>query len=163
VSAIGSIGGNMGMMGMAGGFGSAGSTSGIGGQGTSINSPAATMPNTGPGSARNVMFNTQASALLNTFQAGLAGEDTLKMLLAMLVLDTFFGDKDDKENKSPSLTAMALLGNMAGTAAAGFLSAYSHISQIDSAAIASMNQQLAGAAGYTPAPNMVGGAINVMA
>jgi hypothetical protein len=112
----------------------------------------------------SVMMNSQASTVLNSFQSALAGEDSLKMMMAMLILEALMGgDKDKKENES-SLAALAMLGAAAGSQTSGaFMSSYSSISQIDSSTVAGMNQQLAGSAAYVgQASASAGSALNVM-
>src|SRR5690606_22592834 len=49
-------------------------------------------------SASSVMIDSQATTLLSTFQTALESQDTLKMMLAMLILDALGGkDKDEKD------------------------------------------------------------------
>lgn len=160
---IASIGSSMPMSNLA--FGSGiGSAGQLGEAGGASNGAAASVGCTnGQHSARNVVMDTQATSVLSSFQAGMAGEDTLKMMMALIILDALFGEQD-KDKEDPNAAALALLGAAAGSASGGFLAVYTCISQADSDMVAAMNQSLAGTAGYVPAPNAAaGGSINLVA
>jgi len=143
--------------------------------GSSSLPPIASAPSAGPvgapavqagsHSAKSVVTQTQTSSLYGSFQNALAGEDLLKMMMALILLDALSGGRKDKEEDDKALMALALLGAVAGSRSGGaFMSSYSAISQVGDAALTNMSQQLHACSAYAAQTNAAGGSmLNVMA